>query len=202
MTDMLRALHYSHQLLDSLIHRFPDGNFIDATLGKGKDSALILQHPAFRGKVYSFDIQDQAIQESRQRLASLEQYDRIEIIQDSHANLSTYLGDQAIHGAIFNLGYLPGGDHTITTQADSTLAALDQIRSRLVIGGQILIVVYAGHPQGQIEKSALFTHLATWPQTAFQVLQYGFINQINHPPLLLVVEKTKEESKEHSTLTE
>ena len=30
-------------------------------------------------------------------------------------------------GAIFNLGYLPGGDKSITTQASTTISAIEQL---------------------------------------------------------------------------
>ena len=60
---------------------------------------------------------------------------------------------------------------------------------RLVKGGQIIIVVYSGHPEGQLEKTSLMEALSTWPQEAFQVLQYEFINQRNNPPMVLIVEK-------------
>ena len=58
---MQRALHYSHTLLAALIQRFPDGVYIDGTLGKGHDTAFILSQPGFCGQVMGFDIQDQAL---------------------------------------------------------------------------------------------------------------------------------------------
>ena len=53
---MQRALHYSHTLLAALIQRFPDGVYIDGTLGKGHDTAFILSQPGFCGQVMGFDI--------------------------------------------------------------------------------------------------------------------------------------------------
>lgn len=189
---MLRALHYCHHLLDQLIRRFPQGTYIDATLGKGNDTLFIMNHPDFMGHVYGFDIQSSAIEISKSRINNHPKSKCVDLIQDSHANLANYIQNDKINGAVFNLGYLPGGDHQVTTLAPSTLLALHQIRQDLLVGGQILIMVYSGHPAGQIEKEALFQELSTWPQEDFQVLQYGFINQINNPPLLLVVEKLRE----------
>lgn len=48
----------------------------------------------------------------------------------------------------FNLGYLPGGDKTLTTQSDTTLKALEAAKGILMDGGLISLVVYVGHPGG------------------------------------------------------
>ncbi|MBF6978559.1 tRNA (mnm(5)s(2)U34)-methyltransferase [Tuanshanicoccus lijuaniae] len=186
---MLRALHYSHHLLNELITTFPNGVFIDGTLGKGNDTLRILNHPDFKGEVYAFDIQQAAIDQSVAKINPHPSANHAHLILDSHANLAKYVTEDVIHGAIFNLGYLPGGDHSITTQFDSTLQAIHAIAERLVPHGQLILVIYSGHPQGKIEKEKLMEALSLWPQEDYQVLQYGFINQRNHPPMLLVVEK-------------
>ncbi|MBR7927178.1 class I SAM-dependent methyltransferase [Aerococcaceae bacterium zg-ZUI334] len=186
---MLRALHYSHHLLNELVTKFPNGLFIDGTLGKGNDTLRILNHPNFQGEVFGFDIQQAAIEQSMEKIKEHPLANHAHLILDNHAHLANHVGDQAIHGAIFNLGYLPGGDHSITTQFESTLQAIHAIQERLVPQGQLILVIYSGHPQGKIEKEKLFDALSQWPQEEFQVLQYGFINQRNNPPMLLVVEK-------------
>ena len=184
---MLNALQYSHFLLDQLIQQFPEGNFIDATLGKGKDAYYILNHPLFSGCLYGFDIQEQAIMMSKDRLKSFPNFFPF---QASHDQISTYIPHTTdIHGAIFNLGYLPGSDHQITTQFQSTLSAIQQICNLLVANGQIIIVVYSGHPQGLIEKDQLLQELKHWSQKNYSILKYQFLNQENDPPFTLVIEK-------------
>lgn len=188
---MKNALNYSHELLSKLIQTYPNGNFIDATLGKGNDIHFILNHVNFNGRVYGFDIQPEAIQYTMQKIDS--HSNRFELFQESHANISHTLAHvNQFHGAIFNLGYLPNGDHSITTNYDSTLKAVQSIADKLVLHGQILIVVYSGHPDGQIEKDHLLKSLSQWSQTKFQVVTYSFINQMNQPPMLLIVEKIKD----------
>lgn len=187
---MLKALHYSKELLRTLVSQFPSGLFVDATLGKGNDLISVLTHPNFTGKVLGFDIQAAAIQTTQERVYTHSFAGQYQLIQDSHANLADYLEEnEPLHGAIFNLGYLPGGDHEITTNANSTIQAIEEMGKRLVTKGQIIIVVYSGHPAGQLEKEALFQELSTWPQESFQVLQYEFINQRNNPPMVLIIEK-------------
>ncbi len=187
--SLLNALHYSQHILNDLIKRFNQGIFIDGTIGNGHDIHRIVSHKDFKGHVYGFDIQAAAIEATRLKLAS-EDPAAYTLIQDSHAQIANYLSPtDSIHGAIFNLGYLPGGDHTITTQADQTLLAVQEIADRLVKGGQIILVVYTGHPSGQIESEQLLEQLRHLPQEDFQVLTYQFINQKNQPPYLIVIER-------------
>lgn len=184
---MLNAVSYGHQELEKVLNTFPNGTYIDATLGNGHDSQFILNHHNFKGRLLSFDIQAQAIQTCQEKFAN---QDKLQLIHDSHANLGHYLGpNQIIHGAIFNLGYLPGGDHDITTQFESTYQALEAISQRLIPKGKIILVVYHGHKQGKKERDLLLPALEQWPQDKFHILKYQFINQINNPPFCLVIEK-------------
>jgi len=88
---------------------------------------------------------------------------------------------------MFNLGYLPGGDHAIKTRPHTTLAALAAALGALKRGGIITLVVYSGHPGGEEEYRAVKAYLAGLPQQEFAVLEYRFINQKNMPPLLFAV---------------
>lgn len=192
MKTVLNALRYSHNMLNGLIERFPEGNFVDATLGNGNDLYKIVTHQAFTGKVYGFDIQHQAISTTQTLIDShpLQFKEHYQLIHDSHAKLANYISeDTLLHGGIFNLGYLPGGNHFITTRYPSTIEAISQISKRLVRHGQIIIVVYSGHPEGHLEKNALLEYLSTLPHPDYQVLQYNFINQTNSPPMTFVIEK-------------
>lgn len=185
---MLTALAYSHVLLDHLIQIFPQGHFIDATLGKGHDTLYLVNHPQFMGLVSAFDIQEQALQITREKLGK--KANCVTLYHTSHHTIETCLTHVPVfHGAIFNLGYLPGSNHHLTTRYETTYAAIRQIADKLVIGGQIILVVYSGHPQGQNEKDHLLQELSRWPQDTFQVLTYQFINQANHPPMTMVIER-------------
>lgn len=187
---MLSALHMSHQLLDELILTSPEGNFIDATLGKGHDLAFILKHPSFNGQVFGFDIQEAAIDYTRERISTLPNQDKVMLYQTSHSNIEEVLYHVPhFHSAIFNLGYLPGGDHDITTLAETTIQAIRQILDKLVTRGRIIIVVYWGHVQGKVEKESLLNYVSSLDQSLYSVASYQLINQINAPPMLVVIEK-------------
>lgn len=53
---------------------------------------------------------------------------------------------------MFNLGYLPGVCHNITTKYDTTLKAVKSSLNLIKKGGVVLIVVYYSHAEGKIEK--------------------------------------------------
>lgn len=50
---------------------------------------------------------------------------------------------------IFNLGYLPGGNHECVTQYETTLKTIEKALEHLVKGGCLHVVVYIGHDQGK-----------------------------------------------------
>lgn len=64
---------------------------------------------------------------------------------------------------LFNLGYLPGGDKTIITKTESTLAALNQSLTLLKPSAFLSIVVYSGHTGGDLEAQAINDWENTFP---------------------------------------
>lgn len=180
---------YAHQLLAESIK--PNETVIDATCGHGRDTLFLSRITGDQGHVLAFDIQKQAI-ESTRHILQTHQRDNVSIIHDSHAMLSDYLSPEMkgrIGGAVFNLGYLPKSDKTVTTRAESTIPAIDTIFNFLKKDGLIVLVVYPGHKGGQQEKEAIMEHLGRLDPKKGSVLQYSFINQRNHPPFILAIQK-------------
>lgn len=189
---MENALNYSHTLLTELIDRFPSGNYIDATIGKGFDSEFILSLSDFKGYLYGFDIQEIAINMSKERLENNNKINSTsyQLFNDSHATIDKHIAkDLEIHGAIFNLGYLPGANHQITTQYWTTISATEQIINKLVHKGQIIYVVYWGHSSGKTEKIKLYDFVSSLSQKKFDVVNYRFLNQRNNPPEVIIIER-------------
>lgn len=82
----------------------PSGTYVDATLGRGGHSSKILSLLK-DGFLYCFDQDEQAIEESRARLAKISS--RYEIIHANFENLASELKKRnvdKISGAIFDLG--------------------------------------------------------------------------------------------------
>ncbi len=99
---------------------------IDATAGNGHDTLLLCRLVGDTGRVLAFDIQPEALERTRSRLTEHGVSGRAELILDSHSNLSRYAAEGSVSCIVFNLGYLPSGNHAIATRAETTIAALDE----------------------------------------------------------------------------
>ena len=181
---MDKVLAFSKKILKEVIDK--NSIVIDATCGNGNDTLFLAQSAA--KKVYAFDIQQQAIDSTLKLLQTNSCLEKCEVILDSHSNFDNYISEP-IKAVVFNLGYLPNADHSITTLADTTLLAIDKFLTNLEINGRIVIVVYWGHENGKIEKQALLNHLTKLDQKEVEVLSYQFINQKNNAPFVLALEK-------------
>ncbi|MBM7096352.1 class I SAM-dependent methyltransferase [Bacillus sp. H-16] len=191
MKTLEGVLPFTRLLLEKAV---PDGGTaVDATAGNGHDTLFLAKLVGETGRVFSFDIQDAAIDSTGKRLKAatkLNLKDRVSLIKDSHEHVLNYLGEPAlVHGAVFNLGYLPGSDKSVTTTPSSTIRAVESLFSALAPGGVIVLVVYHGHEEGKIERDALLDYVRAIPQEEAHVLEYRFTNQRNNPPFIVAIEK-------------
>jgi ubiquinone/menaquinone biosynthesis C-methylase UbiE len=164
---------------------------VDATMGKGNDTVLLAELVGISGKVYAFDIQREAVGITKKNLDERNLSRQVELINDGHENMDRYIHEK-VKLVIFNLGYLPGGNHDITTRAETTLAALKKSIRLIRQNGVVVLVVYSGHEQGKVEKDVLGTYLKSLDQKKYTVISTSFINQINCPPMLVAIEKRLE----------
>ncbi|MDN7240180.1 class I SAM-dependent methyltransferase [Planococcus sp. N028] len=186
--SLQRVLPFTKSLLEQTVNA--GDQVIDATAGNGHDTLFLAQLTGPNGKVYAFDIQQEAIQATRNRV---EEFQHVELIHDGHENINAYV-NSPISAAVFNLGYLPKGDHSIITKYKSTLTAMEQCLALLKPNGLLLVVIYSGHEGGSEERDAVMDYVRNLPQTAYDVLQYGFINQQHSPPFLVAIEKKRKKN--------
>jgi 16S rRNA C1402 N4-methylase RsmH len=129
---------------------------IDATAGNGFDTLFLTEAVGESGTVYAVDIQPQAIEVVRQKLRDANRESRCQLMVASHAQIASIVPIE-FHGrvaaAMFNLGYLPFGDKSITTRASSTIAALDQVLMLLKPNGLLCVLAYLGHDGGTEEAN-------------------------------------------------
>lgn len=185
---MHNSLQFSHELVKARVQ--PGDRVVDATAGNGHDTLLLAQLVGPKGTVLSYDIQEQALENTRKRLAEAGCLQQVRLIHRGHETLETDLAPhQPIRAAMFNTGYLPGSDHSIVTEASSTRKALEICLCRLLPKGIVTLVAYCGHPGGATELAQLREYLQSLDQRRFDVLEYRFINQSNKPPLLFAVER-------------
>ncbi|QRR97631.1 class I SAM-dependent methyltransferase [Streptococcus anginosus] len=180
---MLRPLQMAHAFLEEVVT--DEDIVVDATMGNGHDTLFLAR---LAKKVYAFDIQEQAVEQTTKRLAEAK-LDNVELLLTGHENVDQYVA--SIKAAIFNLGYLPSADKTVITQPHTTIQALEKLCQRLVAGGRIAIMIYYGHAGGDVERDAVLDFVSQLPQQEFTVALYKTINQINQPPFLVMIEKLK-----------
>lgn len=181
-------LSFSHKVIDSIVSE--NDYVIDATVGNGHDTLFLSKLVGKNGKVLGFDIQKQAIQSTKKRLSKADSINQVQLIQDGHENMASYLTKgKKVSAIMFNLGYLPKGDKEIVTKAETTVIAIKQALSLLKKGGVLSIMVYYGHPGTNGEKEAVDQLVQDIPQEKFESLSYKFVNQRNNPPYLYMIQK-------------
>ncbi|KAB7666805.1 class I SAM-dependent methyltransferase [Bacillus sp. B1-b2] len=186
-----RVLPFSHQLLQKCIG---DGDIaVDATMGNGHDTLFLAHLVGEKGKVYSFDIQEEALRSTQEKLTN-QNIQNASLHLCGHQHISETIPKELhskVSGAIFNLGYLPGGDKSIVTQANTTISAIEQLLHVLAPEGIIVLVIYHGHEEGAVERDKLLSYVKSINQKEAHVLQYQFINGANNPPFIVAIEKIK-----------
>ena len=164
---------------------------IDATMGNGYDTKYLAEKVGENGFVYSFDIQEEAIKSTNKRLEKANLLDRVKLILDGHENMENYVKEE-VSCVLFNLGYLPRADRNVITRPDTTLKAIKSSLKLLKPHGVVSIAIYTGHEGGMEEKNIVYEFVKELDQNEFNVLESKFVNQINNPPQLILIEKKKE----------
>lgn len=157
---------------------------VDMTVGNGVDSKNILEILEPK-KLYCFDIQEEALYNSKKLLNKFSNY---ELILDNHRNFDKYVKEN-VDFAIYNLGYLPRGNKNITTNAVDVEKSLKKLLDKLNKSGIIFITFYIGHLCGQIESLEISKFLKNLDQKKFTVLKFLFENQRNNPPYVIMIQK-------------
>ncbi|MED3549013.1 class I SAM-dependent methyltransferase [Cytobacillus praedii] len=183
-------LPFARKLIDKAVS--PGDCVVDATLGNGHDTLFLAHLIGEAGLVYGFDIQEEAVSTTKKRLLEEKLGDRVQLFHKGHEHIFTSI-PKSHHGklkaAIFNLGYLPGGDKTIVTTPGTTISAIEQLLEIMSPEGIIVLVIYHGHQEGALERDALLQFVKQLDQRAAHVMQYQFINQQNNPPFIIAIEK-------------
>ncbi len=181
-----QVTEWNHRLLTGLI---PQGGIcIDATAGTGRDSLFLAQQVGETGHVISFDIQQTAIEQTRERLEAAGCKERVELVLDSHTHMAQYV-TELVDAILFNFGYLPGGDHAIATKPESSLLAVEQGLTLLKKGGVMSLCVYSGGDTGMEEYDRLTKWAAELSGKEYLVIRNDFYNRKNHPPVIVLVFK-------------
>lgn len=135
----------------------PGDSVIDATAGNGHDTCFLAEAVGKNGRVVAFDVQNDALQRTSARLDDVG-YQNVTLHQRSHAEIKDAV-PEFLHGCVaavmFNLGYLPGGDHEVTTSTESSLTAITVALRLVRSGGIVTVLAYPGHAGGDDEAGSV-----------------------------------------------
>lgn len=165
---------------------------VDATAGNGHDTLFLARAIGEAGHVYACDIQPEALAATHRLLEKHGVAGRVEVALRCHRELKRMVPDE-LHGkiaaAVFNLGYLPGGDKSITTATETTLLAVEAAFALLRPLGHLCVVIYPGHPAGASEAEAVTVWATSLPAILAHVAEYRMVNRSATSPLLLHIQK-------------
>ena len=121
----------------------PGDTVVDATCGTGQDTIVLADAVGKEGRVLAFDIQKKALILTEARLHA-HGHANVDLLMKSFESMGDHLAEGSAAAVVFNLGYLPGGDHEITTQADILVAAVGKakfVTPEMVKNGAVVIDV-------------------------------------------------------------
>ena len=157
-------------------------------MGNGHDTLFLSKAIGENGRLYAFDIQDQALCNTAKLLEENNCCNNYTLIKASHSLVKDYVKEKFDVG-VFNLGYLPGGDKRITTLRETTLVAVESALELLNDDGIILIAVYPGHAEGEIEGKLLTEMLSKLERKKICVSRFTIINSPTSPYFFAVEKK-------------
>ena len=160
---------------------------IDATAGRGNDTLTLCSLVGENGRVTAFDIQQSAIDSTRTLLEENSLLHRAELILQSHADMDSYFEEGTVSCIMFNFGWLPGGEHSIHTNADTSIEALRKALKLIKKGGMITLIIYYGRDTGFEEKDAILEFLPCIDSEKYTVLEMPFVNRPNCPPIPVII---------------
>ena len=190
MAYVLRSARYiASGALEQVVR--PGDTVIDATLGNGHDTCFLAGLVGETGHVIGFDIQPEAVSRTETALREAGLLPRCELHAVGHEHIPE-LVTEPIRAAVFNLGWLPGGDKAITTRWETTRQAVSGALARLLPGGICTICAYPGHAAGDEERAALTDFLAALRPQTFNVLHHRFLNAGPGAPECFIIQKNPE----------
>ena len=188
----ISLVNVAHDLIEGVLH--PGDIAVDATAGNGHDTVFLAGQIGPSGRVYGFDIQQAAIDSTREKFRQTRLSDCLTLIHASHAKMNEKIPAH-LHGKIsaimFNLGYLPGGDKSVITQTDSTLTALTVAARILAVNGIITLLAYPGHQGGDLETDQVKNWCDRLDTEQFEASTIYSTEHKDSAPRLFVIRKMR-----------
>lgn len=180
---MKRIVEFANDFILNYIHA--GDTCVDFTMGNGHDTLFLAKH-CYPGKVYAFDIQEEALCHTRQRLEN-EKIKNVKLILDSHHHLDQYISSFKV--GIFNFGYLPGSQVYQPTLLETSFEAVKKALDFLENKGLLILVLYPGHQQGKEESDFLEKWIAQLDTYYYSSFIFKMLGKENCPYLIGIEKK-------------
>ena len=161
---------------------------VDFTMGNGHDTEFLSKTVGETGHVYAFDVQQMALESTAKNLENAGCPKNYTLILDSHHNVKKYV-NTPIKAGMFNLGYLPGSDKTVTTMRETTLPAIEAAIELMDRDAIILIAIYPGHAEGEAEGKMICEYMATLSKYKVTATRINILNSPTSPFFIIVENK-------------
>lgn len=184
MVDLLSLQKYF-----MLEHIREGDTVVDFTMGNGNDTLFLSETVGASGKVYAFDIQEEALTSTREHLVESGAPENYTLICASHHLVKDYV-KEPIKAGMFNLGYLPrSGRKMVTTMRETTMPAVVAALDLLADDGILLVAVYPGHEEGNLEGQMLAEYFATLDRRKICVSCFKIMNSPTSPYFFIAEKK-------------
>ncbi len=185
--DSFSALDIINRVIDENVH---EGDLcIDATAGRGNDTLHLCSLVGDSGHVTAFDIQQDAVESTKELLEKHGMASRADVLLKSHSEMDTLFEEESVSLITFNFGWLPRGDHNIFTKKETSIQAIEKGLRLLKNGGIMTLIIYYGRETGFEERDALLEFLPTLDNRKYTVVEMPFVNRPNCPPIPVVIIK-------------
>ena len=164
---------------------------VDFTMGNGYDTEFLARTVGMSGHVYAFDIQAQAVESTAKHLKEVGCPENYTLIHDSHHNVKNYV-KEPIKAGMFNLGWLPGGDKSITTLRETTLPAIEAAIDLMDKDAIINVAIYPGHEEGDLEGKMICDYLASVSRHKVCATKVNILNSPSSPYFIVIETKPLE----------
>ena len=183
MIDLLKL--HKHFVLE---HLHEGDVAVDFTMGNGYDTEFLSKTVGESGRVYAFDVQAQALESTARHLEETGCPKNYTLIHDSHHNVKNYVKEKFKAG-MFNLGWLPGGDKSITTLRETTLPAIEAAIDLMDADAILNVAVYPGHEEGDLEGKMICDYLASISRHKVAATKVNILNSPTSPYFIVIETK-------------
>ena len=159
---------------------------VDFTMGNGNDTLFLSRTVGESGRVYAFDIQEQALISTEAHLKENGAPENYTLICASHHRVKEFVPER-IKAGMFNLGYLPrSGNKGVTTMRETTMPAVEAAIDLLLPDGVLIVAIYPGHEEGSLEGEMLREYFSTLSKYRICASEFRILNSPTSPYFFLI----------------